>query len=168
MVRQRFRFQPAPCVDGVWPWIQKRYSKTQRPCWSSTGPARKCLNFWCAQAFMWLYAAVRARRITQSTNTRRARSWPATQAVHPNARTWCIPIGRSANFRKSSQPPWLPTREVYGLNPAPLPRGSTTLAVAWAPEEELRSAEAFVREAGLNHISRPYIGDVVREIGLLD
>ena len=38
----------------------------------------------------------------------------------------------------------------------------------WAAEEELRSAEALVREAGLNYISRPYIGDVVREIGLVD
>jgi predicted CoA-binding protein len=38
----------------------------------------------------------------------------------------------------------------------------------WVPEEELRSAEALVREAGLNYISRPYIGDVVREIRAAD
>jgi hypothetical protein len=167
VVRQRFRFQAAPRVDGVWPWIQKRSSKTRRPCGWSTGPERKCLNFWCAQAFMWSYAAVRARRIIQSTNSTMARSWPATQAVHPNARTWCIPIGRSANFRKSSQPPWLSARSIWtqsGASAAGIddPRG------CWAAEEELRSAEALVREAGLNYISRPYIGDVVREIGLVD
>jgi predicted CoA-binding protein len=38
----------------------------------------------------------------------------------------------------------------------------------WVPEEELRSAKALVREAGLNYISRPYIGDVVREIRAAD
>jgi predicted CoA-binding protein len=36
----------------------------------------------------------------------------------------------------------------------------------WLPEDDLKSAQQLIEAAGLNHISQPYIGDVVREMGL--
>ena len=34
----------------------------------------------------------------------------------------------------------------------------------WVPEEELRLARNLVESAGLTYITKPYIGDVAREI----
>ena len=55
----------------------------------------------------------------------------------------------------------LPPSKFQGLKSG---SGFITLKAFWMTEEHMRSAEHQVKTAGLKLITKPYIGDVAREI----